>query len=155
MAIPQEGAQAPDWTLRSDDGSDVSLSALRGRRVVLFFYPKDDTPGCVKEACSFRDALPRFADLDAEIFGISPDSVESHAKFRRKYELPYRLLADIGHQVAEAYGVWQQLSFMGVKYWGNARTTFIIGPDGRIERVFEKVKAEGHADQVAEAIASL
>jgi thioredoxin-dependent peroxiredoxin len=152
MSIPTAGSPAPDFTLAADDGSEVTLSDLRGRHVVIFFYPKDDTPGCVKEACSFRDALPRFADIDAEIFGISPDSVESHAKFRKKYSLPYRLLADVDHEVAEKYGVWGQKSFMGVRYWGNARTTFVVAPDGTIHRVFEKVKPEGHAEEVRAAI---
>lgn len=147
------GSPAPDFTLQTDEGKELSLRDLRGRNVVLFFYPKDDTSGCTKEACEFRDAMPRFEGLNAAILGISPDDVKSHQKFRKKYELSYPLLADTGHAVADAYGVWGQKSFMGRKYMGNARTTFLIGPDGIIKRVFEGVRPAGHAAEVAEALA--
>jgi len=150
-----ERSTAPDFTLPADDGGSVTLSALRGRNVVLFFYPKDDTSGCTKEACEFRDALPRFEGLDAVVLGVSPDDVKSHQKFRAKYELPYSLLADTEHAVADAYGVWKEKSMYGRKYWGNERTTFLIDREGRVARVFEKVKPEGHAAEVAAAIEEL
>jgi peroxiredoxin Q/BCP len=149
------GSPAPDFTLPTDDGRVLRLSELRGRNVVLFFYPKDDTPGCTTEACELRDAFPRFEGLDAVILGVSPDGVKSHQKFKRKFQLPFTLLADTGHAVAESYGVWQEKSMFGHKYWGNARTTFLIAPDGTVARVFEKVKPEGHAAEVASAIAEL
>lgn len=149
------GDAAPDFTLTADDGSSVSLADQRGRPVVLYFYPKDDTSGCTTESCEFRDLLPRFQGVKAQILGISPDDVRSHAKFRDKYALPFPLLADVGHSVADQYGVWQEKSMYDRKYWGNARTTFVIGADGRIARVFEKVKPEGHAAEVAELVARL
>jgi thioredoxin-dependent peroxiredoxin len=143
MSYPAEGSLAPDFTLDTDAGSPLTLSSLRGRPVVLFFYPKDDTPGCTIESCEFRDLMPRF------------QGVKSHVKFRKKFDLPYPLLADVGHKVADAYGVWQEKSMMGRKYMGNARTTFVIDKDGRIARVFEKVKPEGHAAEVAETVGGL
>jgi peroxiredoxin Q/BCP len=149
------GDQAPDFTLLTDDGSALTLSGLRGRPVVLYFYPKDDTPGCTAESCEFRDLVPRFDQVGAHILGISPDSVKSHAKFRDKYKLNFPLLADVGHPVAEQYGVWQEKSMYGRKYWGNARTTFVIDAKGRIAKVFEKVRPEGHAAAVADAVAGL
>lgn len=155
MTMPAAGTAAPDFTLDTDEGKPLSLSDLRGQAVVLFFYPKDDTPGCTVEACEFRDAFPRFTGVDAVILGISPDDVKSHEKFRRKFDLPFALLADTGHQVAEQYGVWKQKSMFGKKYMGVDRTTFVIGPDGRIARVFEKVKPAGHAEEVAAALADI
>ena len=155
MSHPTEGSLAPDFTLDTDGGTPLTLSALRGRPVVLFFYPKDDTPGCTIESCEFRDLMPRFQGIKAEVLGISPDDVKSHVKFRKKFDLPYPLLADVEHKVADAYGVWQEKSMFGHKYWGNARTTFVIDPQGRIAKVFEKVKPEGHAAAVAEAVAEL
>jgi peroxiredoxin Q/BCP len=149
------GDLAPDFTLPTDTGTPLTLSALRGRPVVLYFYPKDDTSGCTKESCEFRDLVPRFDRVNAQILGISPDGVKSHAKFRDKYQLNFPLLADEGHAIADRYGVWQEKSMYGRKYWGNARTTFIIDAKGRIARVFEKVKAAGHAAEVAEAVAAL
>jgi peroxiredoxin Q/BCP len=131
------------------------LSDLRGRPVVLFFYPKDDTPGCTVESCEFRDLMPRFQGVKAHVLGVSPDDVKSHVKFRKKFDLPYPLLADVAHEVADAYGVWQEKSMFAHKYWGNARTTFVIDRDGRIAKVFEKVKPEGHAAAVAEVVAGL
>ena len=155
MSYPAEGTMAPDFTLDTDAGTPLTLSSLRGRPVVLFFYPKDDTPGCAIESCEFRDLLPRFQGVKAEVLGISPDDVKSHVKFRKKFDLPYSLLADVGHPVAELYGVWQEKSMMGRKYMGNARTTFVIDREGRIAKVFEKVKPVGHAAEVAEAVARL
>lgn len=151
--MPVAGTPAPDFALLTDEGKELSLRELRGRNVVLFFYPKDDTSGCTKEACEFRDAMPHFDGLNAVILGISPDDVKSHQKFRKKYQLSYPLLADTEHAVAEAYGVWGEKSFMGRKYLGNARTTFLIGPDGVIRQVFQGVKPAGHAAEVAAALA--
>jgi peroxiredoxin Q/BCP len=155
MSYPAEGTEAPDFTLDTDEGKPLTLSALRGRPVVLYFYPKDDTPGCTVESCEFRDLLPRFTGVNAQILGISPDDVKSHVKFRKKFDLPFPLLADVGHGVADAYGVWQEKSMMGRKYMGNVRTTFVIDAKGRIARVFQKVKPEGHAAEVADAVAKL
>ena len=151
---PAVGDLAPDFTLETDEGRALTLSELRGRRVVVYFYPKDDTSGCTTQACGFRDEFPRFGQLDAVILGVSPDSVKKHVKFRAKYDLPFTLLADVEHAVAELYGVWAEKSMYGRKYWGNERTTFLIGPDGRVERVWEKVKPAGHAEEVAEALAA-
>ena len=155
MTYPAEGTLAPDFTLDTDEGTPLTLSSLRGRTVVVYFYPKDDTSGCTTESCEFRDLLPRFEGVNAQILGISPDSVKSHVKFRDKFQLPFPLLADVGHHVADSYGTWQEKSMYGKKYWGVARTTFVIGPDGRIAKVFEKVKAEGHAAEVADVVAKL
>jgi peroxiredoxin Q/BCP len=147
------GELAPDFTLETDEGRALTLSELRGRRVVLYFYPKDDTSGCTTQACGFRDEFPRFGQLDAVILGVSPDPVKKHVKFRAKYDLPFTLLADVDHAVAELYGVWVEKSMYGRKYWGNERTTFLIGADGRVEHVWEKVKPAGHAEEVAELLA--
>jgi peroxiredoxin Q/BCP len=149
------GKPAPDFTLQDDRGESVSLSKLRGKPVVLFFYPKDDTSGCTIEVCSFRDHLPRLLGLDAVVLGISPDSAKSHRKFKEKFQLTYPLLVDEEHKVAEKYGVWGEKMLYGRKYMGVMRTTFIIGRDGRIAKVFEKVKPEEHAVEVAEAVAGL
>ncbi|TVR60460.1 MAG: thioredoxin-dependent thiol peroxidase [Gemmatimonadales bacterium] len=147
-----EGDAAPDFTLPADDGSTVSLSGLRGKKVVLYFYPKDDTSGCTTEACEFRDALPRFDQDGAVILGVSPDSVESHRKFKDKYDLNFPLLADEEHEVAEAYGVWKEKSMFGNKYWGVERSTFLIGEDGAIRQAWRRVRPKGHAEKVAEAL---
>ena len=144
----QAGDSAPDFTLEADDGSEITLSALRGRKVVLYFYPKDDTPGCTRQACDVRDRWSDFEAKGAVVLGVSPDPVRSHVKFRDKYRLPFRLLADTEHRVAEAYDVWKQKSFMGKKYMGNERTTFVIDEDGRILEVFPQIKPADHADQV-------
>jgi thioredoxin-dependent peroxiredoxin len=146
------GEAAPDFALEADDGTTVRLADLRGRTVVLFFYPKDDTPGCTREACSFRDAFADYAARDAVVLGVSPDAVARHVRFRDKYALPFRLLADVDHAVAERYGVWREKRFMGKKYMGVARTTFLIGPDGRIREVFENVRPEGHAEEILERL---
>lgn len=150
--MPRENELAPDFELQADDGSTVRLSDLRGRKVVLYFYPKDDTPGCTKQACGIRDQWDDFEKRGAVVLGVSPDSVEDHVKFRDKYDLPFRLLADTEHQVAEAYGVWKQKSMFGRKYRGNERTTFIIDEEGRIARVFPKVDPASHTELVLEAL---
>ena len=150
-----ENTLAPDFTLPADDGSTVTLSALKGKNVVLFFYPKDDTPGCTREACAFRDLLPSFKKMNAVVLGISPDDVDSHRKFRKKFQLPYPLLADTEHVVADQYGVWKEKSMFGLKFWGNERSTFVIDRNGRIAKAYRKVKPDGHADQVADAVAAL
>lgn len=155
MTIPAAGSLAPDFTLDTDAGTPLTLSDLRGSPVVLFFYPKDDTSGCTVESCEFRDLLPRFAGVHAHVLGISPDPVKSHGKFRDKFSLNYPLLADVDTRVSQAYGVWQQKSLWGRKYMGVVRTTFLIDRDGRITRVFEKVTPEGHAAEVADAVARL
>ena len=155
MPNVEAGDIAPHFTTPDDADRRVSLSDFRGKRVVLFFYPKDDTSGCTIEACEFRDALPRFTAGDAVILGISPDDAKSHRKFKTKFELPYTLLVDEGHAVAERYGVWKEKSMYGRTYMGVERTTFLIDRAGRIARVFEKVKPEGHAEEVRQAIEAL
>ena len=149
------GSPAPDFSLQSDDGSTVELKKLRGRTVVLYFYPKDDTPGCTTEACEFRDALPKFSAANAAVFGVSPDDVKSHEKFRKKFALTFPLLADTEHAVAEAYGVWKEKNMYGRKYMGVERSTFVIDAKGRIAHVFRKVKADGHAEKVREAVSAM
>ncbi len=151
--MPQEGDRAPDFTLPSDEEGEVSLSELRGRKVVLYFYPKDDTSGCTVEACEFRDTLPRFEQADAVVLGVSPDPVSSHRKFRDKHDLNFPLLADEDHQVAGAYGVWKEKSMYGRKYRGVERSTFLIDEEGRIEKAWRRVRPEGHAEEVAEEVA--
>lgn len=143
------GDRAPE--IRS---GDFQLSKLKGKRVVLFFFPKSDTPGCTTEACEFRDASKKFSNADTEIVGISPDAAEAQQKFAAKYGFGYRFVPDPGHSIAEAYGVWKEKSMYGKTYMGIERTTFLIGAEGKIEKIFPKVKPEGHAAQVLEAIAS-
>lgn len=152
MAELKEGAKAPAIKLETDSGTKFSLSDLKGKNVVLYFYPKSDTPGCTTEACEFRDAFPKFGKLDAEIVGISPDPVAAQAKFKAKHKLPFTLLADVDHAAAEAYGVWVEKSMYGKKYMGVERSTFLIGKDGKIAKIFRKVKPAGHAAEVAEAL---
>jgi peroxiredoxin Q/BCP len=154
MTAPAAGTAAPTFTLSDDHGEQVSLEDLRGRWVVLYWYPKDDTPGCTTEACEIRDSFALISG-EAEVFGISPDSVKSHARFRDKFELPFRLLADTEHTVSEQYGVWGLKKFMGREYMGVDRTTFIIAPDGTVARVFEKVKPAGHALELLQALLEL
>ena len=146
----EEGKPAPDFELESDSGETVRLSDLRGKPVVLYFYPKDDTPGCTKEACEFRDAYDRYRDRGIEILGVSPDDVASHGKFKSKYELPFTLLADPDHRTAEAYGVWGERSFSGKKYMGINRSTFIIDENGNVARAMLGIKPAGHAAAVLE-----
>ena len=144
----EEGKPAPDFELQSDNGDTVRLSEFRGRPVVLYFYPKDDTPGCTTEACEFRDAYDVFRERGAEILGVSPDDVRSHEKFRSKYGLPFTLLADPQHKAAEAYGVWGERSFAGKKYMGVNRSTFVIDKDGNVARAMIGIKPAGHASDV-------
>jgi len=146
------GVKAPDFSLAADDGTTVTLKALKGRKVVLYFYPKDDTSGCTKEACGFRDRWSDVEQAGAIVLGVSPDAVTSHQKFKQKYQLQFALLADPDHLVAEAYGAWGEKSMYGKKYKGILRTTFLIDGEGRIARVFEKVKPEGHAAEVLAAL---
>ncbi|HUF05925.1 MAG TPA: thioredoxin-dependent thiol peroxidase [Candidatus Binatia bacterium] len=148
------GDPAPDFEMTADDGAVVSSASLAGSRYVLYFYPKDDTPGCTKQACGLRDSWSRVTDTGVQLFGVSPDSVKSHVKFREKFGLPYRLLADTDHHVAEAFGVWIGKTFMGRTYMGNERSTFVVGPDGRIEHVLAQVKPDEHVDQLVEALAA-
>lgn len=149
------GKSAPAFSLDTDAGEKLSLKDLKGRPVVLYFYPKDDTPGCTVEACEFRDAFPRFKGSKAIILGISPDSVKSHQRFKEKFDLPFTLLADEDHAIAEKYGVWQKKSMYGRTYMGIARTTFVIDKDGKVAKIFEKVKPKGHAEEVEQAIDEL
>ena len=150
----EEGQPAPTFTLPSDDGNEVSLQSLRGKPVVLYFYPKDNTPGCTAQACGIRDAWGEFERSGAVVLGVSPDSAKKHAKFREKYGLPFTLLADEDHAVAETYGVSVQKSFAGKKYMGVERSTFVIGPDGTLTRVMRRVKPDTHADEVLAALSS-
>lgn len=147
----KEGKAAPAFTATNADGETVSLKDLRGQKVVLYFYPKDDTPGCTKEACSFRDAFAAFKKRGIEVLGISPDSEASHKKFTTKYKLPFTLLADANHSIADAYGVYGEKKFMGRTYMGVKRMTFLIDEKGKIKKVFEKVKPDQHAQEVLDA----
>lgn len=153
--MAETGGKAPDFNLVADDGTTVKLSKLKGRPVVVYFYPKDDTSGCTLEAQSFTALVGEFAAADVEVYGISPDTAESHCKFRDKYDLRIKLLADPDKTAAEAYGVWVEKSMYGKKYMGVERSTFLIGPDGRIARSWIKVKVPGHAEEVLEAARSL
>ena len=152
MAGLKVGDRAPEFSLSSTDGTTISLKDLRGKKVVLYFYPKDDTPGCTKEACSFRDNLTRVRRKGAEVLGVSADSVKSHQKFSQKYDLPFPLLSDENKEVLNAYGVWKQKSFLGKKYMGIERTTFIIDENGKIAHIFPKVKVVGHTEEVLEKL---
>ncbi|MGH7701890.1 MAG: thioredoxin-dependent thiol peroxidase [Gemmatimonadales bacterium] len=148
------GTKAPPFSLPSDGGEQVSLKALQGRKVVLYFYPKDDTSGCTVEACEFRDHWAEVKRSGAVVLGVSPDPVSAHDKFKRKYALPFPLLSDPDHSVAEAYGAWGDKSMYGRKYQGILRTTFVLDEAGRVLRVFEKVKPRGHAAEVLAALES-
>ena len=149
----KEGDAAPDFESRDAEGNEVKLSDLRGRKVVLYFYPKDDTPGCTKEACSFRDSHAVFEREGIKVLGVSLDSEKSHQKFASKYNLPFTLVADTDHSVADAYGVYGEKTFAGRKYMGVARKTFLIDEEGRLRKVFDKVKVDEHADEVLQAFA--
>ncbi|MGH2455370.1 MAG: thioredoxin-dependent thiol peroxidase [Candidatus Limnocylindria bacterium] len=151
---PNVGDLAPEFSMATDDGQTVSREGLLGTRYVLYFYPKDDTAGCTAQACSMRDNFGRVMATGIQVFGVSPDSVGSHVKFRTKYDLPYRLLSDQGHAVAEAYGVWVEKQYMGRTYRGVERSSFVIGPDGRVEHVLERVKPTEHVDLLLEALAA-
>lgn len=144
----EEGTPAPDFELATDDGGRVRLSELRGRPVVLYFYPKDDTPGCTAQACELRDEYSHFQERGTVVLGVSPDDETSHARFRAKYSLPFTLLADPDHKVAEQYGVWGEREYGGRKYMGIKRSTFVIDPAGRVAKALYGVKPEGHAEKV-------
>ena len=148
----KEGDLAPDFTLQSTEGKEISLKAFRGKQVVLYFYPKDDTPGCTREACDFRDNLARVRAKGAVVFGISHDSLESHGRFKEKYDLPFTLLSDPEKKVTEAYGVYKQKSLYGKLFMGIERATFVIDKSGRIKKIFPKVKVEGHVEEVLQAL---
>lgn len=148
MMTLKEGDTAPAFTLKDADNNSVSLSDYLGKWVVLYFYPKDDTPGCTIEAKQFSEKLQEIEDMGVKVFGISPDSPESHCKFRDKYTLSVSLLSDTSHEMLENYGVWQNKKMFGKEYMGIARTTFLINPDGKIDHIWEKVKAEGHANEI-------
>jgi thioredoxin-dependent peroxiredoxin len=151
--VLREGDPAPDFTLTSDRGKAVTLSSLRGKPVVLYFYPKDDTPGCTTQACGIRDAYGEFERAGAIVLGVSPDDESSHVEFRNKYELPFTLLADEDHAVAEQYGVWGEKKYMGKSYMGINRSTFVIDADGNVKKAMRDVKPATHADDVLAALA--
>ena len=146
------GDVAPDFSVASNGGGKVSLADFKGKPVILYFYPKDDTPGCTKEACAFRDGFAEFKKRGAVVLGVSTDPVKSHDKFAEKFQLPFTLLADVDKRIVTAYGVWGEKSFMGRKYLGTHRVTFLIGPDGRIKKIWPQVKPDEH---VAEVLAAL
>lgn len=151
----EEGKKAPAFTLTADNGKKVKLSDLKGHPVVLFFYPKDDTPGCTKEACAFRDRTAEFEKLGAKVLGVSPDDVASHVKFRDKFSLNFPLLADSDHAVAEKYGAWREKNMYGKVSMGIQRSTFLIDADGKVAKVWKKVNVDGHDDQVLTALKEL
>jgi len=150
----EEGKAAPDFELKSDGGETVKLSSLRGKPVVLYFYPKDDTPGCTAQACGMRDAYGEFEQAGAVVLGVSPDSEASHEKFKAKYGLPFTLLADPEHRVADEYDVWVEKKYMGKTYMGVERSTFVIAEDGTVKKVMRNVKPDTHADSVLAALAA-
>jgi peroxiredoxin Q/BCP len=149
---PKVGQKAPDFTVMTDDGTKVKLSDFKGKKVVLYFYPKDDTPGCTKEACAFRDGIDEIKAKGAVVIGVSTDSVESHKKFKSKFDLNFPLLADTDKKIVEAYGTWKEKSMYGRKYMGIERTTFVIDEQGKIAHIFPKVKVDQHYDEVLEAL---
>ena len=146
------GDKAPEFTLKDDTGNDVSLKNFKGKNVVLYFYPKDDTPGCTTEACDFKDHLPKFAKKNAVILGVSADSVDSHVKFKKKFGLPFQLLSDPNKDTIQAYDVWKEKSMYGKKYMGIERSTFVIDEKGKIAQIFPKVKVGGHIEEVLETL---
>ena len=150
-----EGQKAPAFTLQADDGNTVKLADLKGRPVVLYFYPKDDTPGCTKEACAFRDRKAELDKLGAAVLGVSPDTAERHVKFRDKYQLNFRLLADPDHSVAEKYGAWREKNMYGKKSMGIQRSTYLIDAEGKVAKVWPRVQVEGHDQEVLEALQQL
>jgi peroxiredoxin Q/BCP len=150
----EEGKPAPDFEATTEAGERVKLSDFRGKPVVLYFYPKDDTPGCTTQACEFRDAYAEFEQRGAVVLGVSPDDEASHVRFKEKYELPFTLLADPEHSMAEKYGVWGEKNYAGKKYMGISRTTFVIDADGNLVKTMRNVKPDGHAQKVLEALPS-
>ena len=150
----QEGNKAPDFKLKDQNEKEISLSDYKGKNVILYFYPKDNTSGCTAEACSFRDDFPKFKKVETVILGVSPDSVESHKKFAKKYNLNFSLLADESKEVIKKYDVWKEKSMYGRKYMGVERSTFIIDSDGKIKKIFRKVKVQGHNEEVMEVLKS-
>jgi peroxiredoxin Q/BCP len=148
----KEGDEAPEFSAVTNGGDKVSLADFKGRPVILYFYPKDDTPGCTKEACAFRDHFAEFKKRGAVVLGVSVDPVKAHEKFVAKYKLPFTLLADEDRKIVQAYGVWGEKRFMGRKYMGTHRVTFLIGPDGRIKKIWPKVKPDEHAEEVLAAL---
>ena len=151
----EAGSKAPDFTLPADDGSKIKLSSLKGKPVVLYFYPKDDTPGCTKEACAFRDRKSTLGKLGATVLGVSADDVESHVKFREKFQLNFPLLADTDHKVAEKYGAWREKNMYGKISMGIQRSTFLIDADGKVAKVWKKVQVDGHDEAVIAALKEL
>ncbi len=152
MSMPKAGQKAPSFNLMTDDDQPLKLGDLKGKWSVLYFYPKDDTPGCTKEASGLRDDYNEYKKAGVRILGVSPDSPASHRKFKEKYNLPFTLLADEGHKVCDAYGVWGPKKFLGKEYEGVLRTTFLIDPEGKVARVFENVKPEGHSQEILGAL---
>ena len=148
----KEGDTAPTIELNTDAGAPFELSSLHGKNIVLYFYPKADTPGCTTEACSFKENLQKFSAVNTVIVGVSPDASKEQARFKNKFDLPFTLLADTEHAAAEAYGVWKEKSMYGKKYMGVDRTTFVIDPVGKVKKIFPKVKVDGHAEEVLAAI---
>lgn len=155
MAMPEVGEKAPAFTLPDQSGKPVKLSDYKGKAVVLYFYPKDDTPGCTREACAFRDEHSALVKAGAVVLGVSPDDTSSHAKFAGKYKLPFPLLADKDHSVSEKYGAWGEKTLYGRKFLGITRSTFLIDGSGKVARVWPRVKVDGHAEQVREGLAEL
>jgi peroxiredoxin Q/BCP len=151
----EPGTKAPAFTLKDDQGNKVKLSDLRGKPVVLYFYPRDDTPGCTKEACSFRDRYAELQELGAQLFGVSADSAESHTKFREKYELPFPLLVDEKHTMLEKYGAWREKNMYGKKSMGIQRSTYLIDATGKVAKIWKRVKVDGHDQQVIDAVKAL
>ncbi len=151
----EPGTKAPAFAVKATDGKLVRLSSFKGKTVVLYFYPKDDTPGCTREACAFRDRLQEIEDLGAVVLGVSPDSVELHVKFTEKFSLTFPLLADTEHEIAEKYGAWREKNMYGKKSMGVQRSTFIIGPDGKVAKLWKKVSVDGHDQEVIDALKEL
>jgi peroxiredoxin Q/BCP len=155
MSVLKEGMHAPDFSAQASSGEVISLKNLKGKKVVLYFYPKDDTPGCTVEACGFRDGIKKIKAAGAVVLGVSPDGVDSHLQFISKFKLPFLLLSDTDKKICRDYGVWVEKSMYGKKYMGVARTTFVLGEAGKIEKIFEKVQPEGHPDEVLECLKAL
>jgi peroxiredoxin Q/BCP len=152
--VVEEGKPAPDFELKSDSGQNIKLSDLRGKQVVLYFYPKDDTPGCTTQACGIRDVYGELESAGAVVLGVSPDDERSHVRFKEKFDLPFTLLADEEHKLADEYGVWAEKKYMGRTYWGVERSTFVIDEAGNVKRVMRKVKPDTHADDVLATLRS-